>query len=33
VPRAIAYRAFLLLEPAYTKALQVAGRRARGSGE
>ena len=33
VPRAFAYRAFRLLEPAYTKALQVAGRRGRGSGE
>jgi peptidoglycan pentaglycine glycine transferase (the first glycine) len=33
VPRRLAYRAFLLLEPAYTKALQVAGRRARGGGE
>jgi lipid II:glycine glycyltransferase (peptidoglycan interpeptide bridge formation enzyme) len=33
VPRRLAYRAFLLLEPAYTKALQVAGRRGRGGGE
>jgi lipid II:glycine glycyltransferase (peptidoglycan interpeptide bridge formation enzyme) len=33
VPRALAYRAFLLLEPAYTKALQLAGRRRRGAGE
>jgi lipid II:glycine glycyltransferase (peptidoglycan interpeptide bridge formation enzyme) len=31
VPRALAYRAFLLLEPAYTKALQL--RRGRGAGE
>jgi len=31
VPRALAYRAFLLLEPAYTKALQL--RRGRGGGE
>ena len=29
VPRALAYRAFLLLEPAYTRALQLAGRRGR----
>jgi lipid II:glycine glycyltransferase (peptidoglycan interpeptide bridge formation enzyme) len=33
VPRGLAYRAFLLLEPAYTKVLQVAGRRGRGGGE
>lgn len=33
VPRGLAYRAFLLLEPAYTKALQVARRRGRGGGE
>jgi peptidoglycan pentaglycine glycine transferase (the first glycine) len=33
VPRPLAYRAFLLLEPAYTKALQLAGRRVRGGGE
>ena len=33
VPRRLAYRAFLLLEPAYTKALQLAGRRGRGGGE
>ena len=31
VPRTLAYRAFLLLEPAYTKALQL--RRGRGGGE
>ncbi|MHB8630562.1 MAG: lipid II:glycine glycyltransferase FemX [Candidatus Limnocylindria bacterium] len=30
--RPLAYRTFLLLEPAYTKALQLAGRRARGGG-
>ena len=29
VPRGFAYRAFLLLEPAYTRALQLAGRRGR----
>jgi len=29
VPRSLAYRAFRLLEPAYTKALQVAGQRGR----
>jgi lipid II:glycine glycyltransferase (peptidoglycan interpeptide bridge formation enzyme) len=33
VPRGLAYRAFLLVEPAYTKALQLAGRRRRGGGE
>jgi lipid II:glycine glycyltransferase (peptidoglycan interpeptide bridge formation enzyme) len=33
VPRPLAYRAFRLLEPAYTKALQLAGRRGRGGGE
>jgi lipid II:glycine glycyltransferase (peptidoglycan interpeptide bridge formation enzyme) len=33
VPRGLAYRAFRLVEPAYTKALQVAGRRGRGGGE
>jgi len=33
VPRALAYRAFVLLEPAYTKVLQIAGRRGRGGGE
>jgi lipid II:glycine glycyltransferase (peptidoglycan interpeptide bridge formation enzyme) len=32
-PRPLAYRAFRLLEPAYTKALQLAGRRGRGGGE
>lgn len=33
VPRRLAYRAFLVLEPAYTRARQVAGRRSRGAGE
>ena len=31
VPRPLAYRAFLLAEPLYTRALQLAGRRGRGS--
>jgi lipid II:glycine glycyltransferase (peptidoglycan interpeptide bridge formation enzyme) len=33
VPRGLAYRAFLILEPAYTKALQLARRRPRGGRE
>ena len=33
VPRPLAYRAFRMLEPAYTKALQLAGRPRRGGGE